>query len=228
MKIEVTKPNKSAKEEVTLSNAVFGVKPNANLIHQVITSLQSSKRAAIASTKTKGEVRGGGKKPWRQKGTGRARAGSARSPLWRGGGVTFGPRANRNFEKKIPKKVKLAALSQTLSAKIAAKKIIIISDIKFDKISTKAGENFLNPLPFEGTALLVLSKKDEKVEKSLKNLPYISVKTAQNFGVFDVLRYDYLVLEKSALTVIEERITGAKKSAEKVVKEKQTPVKEGK
>lgn len=188
-----------------LSAKVFGLKPKTELIHFVVTCLQANLRKPWAHTKTRGEVRGGGHKPWRQKGTGRARAGSIRSPLWRGGGIIFGPRKEKVYKKKINKKVKKLALKMALSDKVLNKKIIVLDKLELPEIKTKEMEEVLKKLPNKkNRTLLVLEKKDEKVILSSKNLPYLKFCLANNLNLIDILNYKYFLTTKAGIKKIEE------------------------
>ncbi|MCX7778991.1 MAG: 50S ribosomal protein L4 [Patescibacteria group bacterium] len=189
----------------SVSSRVFGLKPKPEIIHQVVVAMLANLRKPWANTKTRGEVRGGGKKPWRQKGTGRARAGSIRSPLWRGGGIIFGPRKERNYRKKINKKVKKLALKMALSDKVLNKKIIILDKLELPAIKTKKIEEILKKLPSrQEKTLLVLEKKDEKIILSGRNLPYLKITLANNLNLIDLLNYKYLLSTKGGLKKIEE------------------------
>jgi large subunit ribosomal protein L4 len=189
----------------TLDPTIFAVPERPDLIHQAVVYQMSAERRPIADTKTRAEVRGGGRKPWRQKGTGRARVGSIRSPIWRGGGVVFGPTKKRNFKKKMPKKMRNLALFSALSNKLKTKKIILLDGLEFKNIKTKQVEEMLNKLPIkEGTILLVLPKLEPKIILSCHNLPYLKAITTPVLNVIDVLKYDWLIFTKDALKKIEE------------------------
>lgn len=180
--------------EKNLSSDIFKVAENQKVLAQAIIRQLAAKRNVIAHTKTRGEVRGGGRKPWRQKGTGRARAGSTRSPLWIGGGITFGPRKTRNFQKRIPQKMKNQAIKMLLSGKIAQKKLIILKDFEMEKFSTKALEKILQKLPIEeGRILVVLPKMNANLELSMANLPYLKTIRTENINSADLIKYDYLI-----------------------------------
>jgi len=187
-------------EEMKLDPEIFGVKVNSALIHQVVEAQQANARINLAHTKTKGEVRGGGKKPWRQKGTGRARAGSSRSPLWKGGGVTFGPRKEREFGKKINKKMKQKALFMTLADKVTEQAFVVLEKLELDKIKTKNLVKILQKLPTKASStLLVLDKKNEIITKSAKNVKNIKTILADSLNVVDVLQYNYILIDKAGL-----------------------------
>ncbi len=173
------------------------------LIHQVYVYELSQRRQPTAHTKDRGEVRGSGRKPWRQKGTGRARAGQVRSPLWRGGGIIFGPTPKLNFKKRVPKKQRRKAIYSILSQEIKEKKVIIVSEISQKNIKTKEFEEKITRLPVkEGTVLVVMEKMDEKIKKSAKNIPYIKAIDVESLNVIDLLNYDFIVITKEAFKKI--------------------------
>lgn len=185
---------------VNLPESVFGLPWNADLVHQVVTSMLSSRRAGTAHTKDRGEVRGGGKKPWRQKGTGRARHGSTRSPIWRHGGVAHGPRNEKNYERKVNASAKKKALNTILSAKLRDEEIVLVDEIKLKEIKTKLAKEVMGTLfnkasnKKKNAILLALSKKDANVEKSFRNFSNVSVVEARNMNPADILKYKYLAI----------------------------------
>lgn len=182
---------------------IFGVKPKAVVIQQAVVAQQANSRTAIAHTKTKGEVRGGGIKPWKQKGTGRARVGSIRSPLWKGGGVIFGPRNNRNFSLKINKKVKNKALKMILTDKLANDKIILLDKLELKEAKTKNLKNILKKLPCgEKRIMLSMADKQENILRAGKNLKNLAFCAANSLNVVDLLKYDFLIIDKEALKKI--------------------------
>lgn len=183
-------------------NLKVSAKPE--LIYQAYVYELSQKKYPTAHTKNKGEVRGSGRKPWRQKGTGRARAGSVRSPLWRGGGIIFGPTPERNFKKRIPKKQRKKAIKAVLSQEIIDKKVIVVSAISQKNIKTKDFEEKITKLPVQGTTLVILEKPDEVIQKSAKNIPYIKVITVKKINLTDLLKFDFIVIAKNALKVLGE------------------------
>jgi large subunit ribosomal protein L4 len=194
-----------SQKEYQLSPAVFGVKENPNLISQAALAQLANRRRAIAHAKNRGEVSGGGKKPFKQKGTGNARAGSTRSPLWIGGGVTFGPRNSRNFAKRLPDKMKTAAIKMLLSKKAATKKLVVLDSFALPEISTKKVRAILEKLPIEeGRILVVLPKLEATTELSMANIPYIKLSKTVNLNVFDLAKYDYLVTTLEGLKDIEK------------------------
>lgn len=187
-------------KDLTLEKNVFDIEIKEEVVHKAVKAQLSNRRSNIAHTKDRSEVRGGGAKPWRQKGTGRARHGSNRSPIWIGGGITFGPRNNRNFKKKINKKERVKALLMTLTAKTKEKKLFLLEDIKLDKISTKAFAEKMKKLPTkEGSTLVVLSKKNEKVLKSSANLKNIKVVNVSSLSIYDILSYEFLIMTKETI-----------------------------
>jgi len=202
---------------VELNPRIFGVvKIKPEVIHQVVVSLQSMSRNVVASTKTRGEIRGGGRKPWQQKGTGRARAGSSRSPLWRGGGITFGPRSNRNFVKILPKKLKMAALFMVLSDKAREEKIYCIDDLKIEAGKTKDLVKILKGLSgklskFGPKTLFVIGHKDEMLLRAAKNLQNVRVTAGMSLNILDILTADNVVIMKDAFPIIEKTYLKAKK-----------------
>lgn len=190
--------------EEKLQPAIFGVEIKPDLVQQAVMTQQAKARLPLAHVKTRGEVRGGGRKPWRQKGTGRARAGSIRSPLWRGGGKSFGPRKNRNFQMKINKKAKRKALFMCLSDKAKNKKVVLLDKLELAKAKTKELLKVLSKLPVKKTILFIMPKVNQNIIRSANNLPYVKVITANSLNVTDVLKHEYLVLPKDSLTVIEK------------------------
>ncbi len=203
MQVTVYNQNKEEIKKIELPKDVFGVDLNLNLIHQVVLSQQSNRRQGTAQAKMRGEVRGGGRKPWRQKGTGRARHGSNRSPIWIGGGVTFGPRADRNYKKRIPAKMRRKALLMALSSKAKDGSIIIIDKLDFNKPSTKEMSNVLNKF-FKGSGLLVLSKMNKSLILSVRNIPKKNSIQATDLNVLDLLNHKYLVVSPAGIKKIKE------------------------
>ena len=192
-------------KKIKLPAEVFALPWKADLVHQVVVSLASNRRDSIAHTKNRGDVRGGGKKPWKQKGTGRARHGSRRSPIWRGGGITFGPISERNWSKKINKKAKITALFSTLSQKMRDGEILFVDDFKFVAPKTKEAHGVLKNLSaikgFEqiinkkkNSTCLALGKRDEATEKSFSNFGNMLVSELRNLNPLDILEYKYLII----------------------------------
>lgn len=205
MKISVY--NQQGKEVGTtiLPKEIFGISVNPDLVHQVAISQMANRRKVIAHTKDRGEVRGGGRKPWRQKGTGRARHGSIRSPLWKGGGVTFGPRKERVFKKKIPKKMRKKALFMALSEKVKNNSLILLDKLKIEKAKTKIMVEILKKLPSKkGSVLLALPEMDKNLILSTRNIPNIETCQAKDLNCLDLLSFKYLILPKESIKVIKE------------------------
>lgn len=190
--------------EIQLNPEIFEVKPKNILVHQVVVALLANRREPIAHTKTKGEVRGGGKKPWKQKGTGRARHGSTRSPLWVGGGVTHGPRSNRNFSLKINKKMKTKALFMTLSDKAEQKTLTVLDKLELDSFKTKAMVGLLKKLNLNKSVLLIVEKMDRKVLNSTRNIVKTELMAANSLNAYDVLRFKNVLITRPALDKVEQ------------------------
>jgi large subunit ribosomal protein L4 len=198
--MEATVYNASGKSagKVSLPQNLFGLSWNADLVHQVATSLMTNKRAPIAHTKNRGDVRGGGKKPWQQKGTGRARHGSIRSPLWVGGGVTHGPRNEKNFSRIVSKKMKAKALYTILSAKYRDGEVIFVDSLGLDKPKTREAVAVLRNLKIDrkkNAAVIATDGKNAAVEKSLRNLGNVEVMEIRNLNPLALLNYKYVVIE---------------------------------
>lgn len=189
--------------EVELSEGVFGVEPNEPAVHAVVVNHLANCRQGTQSALTRAEVSGGGRKPWRQKGTGHARQGSTRAPQWTHGGIVFAPKP-RSYSYVLNKKVKRLAMKSALSAKAAAGEIIVVDSIKLDSIKTKDFRAFLNAVKADGKSLVVTPAKDEVVVKSARNIPGVETTMANLMNVYDILKAKYLVLDKEALAVIEE------------------------
>jgi len=191
--------------EERLNPDIFEVKIKPYVVHRAIVAQLSKARRPIAKVLGRGEVRGGGVKPWRQKGTGRARAGSIRSPLWRGGGITFGPTPKRVFAKKITKKEKRKALFMSLTDKVEKKGLVLLDKLKLAEIKTKKMVKILNKLPTkEKSTLIVLPKPDKVIQKSAANLPHVKTLLADSLNVADVLKHDYLLVPIDSLGIIEK------------------------
>ena len=189
--------------EVELSEAVFGIEPNESVVHDVVKNHLANCRQGTQSALTRAEVSGGGKKPWRQKGTGRARQGSTRAPQWTHGGVVFAPKP-RDYSYTLNKKVRRLALKSVLSAKAASENIVVIDEIKMDSIKTKTFKAFLDAVKVDSKALVVTAEADEIVVKSARNLPGVNVAFANVINVYDILNANKLVVDKAALAKIEE------------------------
>ncbi len=187
-----------------LKEEIFGAKVRRHLLHEAVVMQLNNRRAGTAQTKTKGFVRGGGKKPWRQKGTGRARAGSSRSPLWVGGGTIFGPQS-RDYFYRLPKKARKQALLSALSTKNRDGKIIVLDKFELAEAKTKLMRTILEDLKIT-SALIVIPESDVKVERSARNLPAVKVLRVEGLNVYDLLRHEHLILTEGALRLIEERM----------------------
>ena len=190
-------------DEVDLPDFLFGAERKDHLLHDTIHEILANRRAGTASTKNKSAVSGGGRKPWRQKGTGRARAGSIRSPLWRGGGTIFGP-VPRDYSHRIPKKVRRYALCSALSEKMRGNGLLIIDSVKLEKPSTKAFLKMLGTLGVKGKVLLAMGAPSLIVLKSARNIPGVKVISVQGINTYDICLYDTLILTRDALGFLEE------------------------
>ena len=191
--------NQEGKEvgNLGLNKAVFGLPWNSDLVSQALRVFLANKRQLLSSTKARAQVRGGGKKPWRQKGTGRARHGSIRSPLWRHGGVTFGPTKERNFKLKINKKMALKAFLTALSAKAKDNEILVFNELKLAAPKTKEAAKIMANFPKVKNGLLLV--KDENLKMAFRNLPNVTVSNINNLNILDVLRYQYLIFTKDGV-----------------------------
>lgn len=189
--------------DVELSDAVFGIEPNRHVVHDAVLMQRASLRAGTHKTKGRSEVRGGGRKPWRQKGTGRARQGSIRSPQWKGGGVVFGP-TPRSYAYKLPKKVRRLAIKSVLSAKVADNEIIVLDQLTMDAPKTKQFAEVLKNLKVERKALVVAAEYDDNVALSARNIPGIKFVPAEGINVLDVVSHDKLIITKDAVQKVEE------------------------
>ncbi len=209
--------------KISLPEAVFGVAWNPDLVHEVVIGMQANARAGTAHTKDRSEVRGGGKKPWKQKGTGRARHGSRRSPIWTGGGVTFGPRSEKDYSVKINKKVRAKALATVLSKKVADNEIIFVDNLAMNEPKTKdakaafkaiadASGNEAMARKRKNAALVVLPARDIATEKSFRNFGNIEVAQAKDINPVDLLTYKYVVMAapKESVEILEKRIAATK------------------
>ena len=200
----VTVYNMEGKEVGTmeLSDAVFGVEINEHLVHMAVVNQLANNRQGTQKAKTRSEVSGGGRKPWRQKGTGHARQGSTRAPQWTGGGVVFAP-VPRDYSFKLNKKEKRAALKSALTSRVQDGKLIVVDELKFDEIKTKKFKAVMDNLKVN-KALVVLGENDEKVVKSARNIPTVKTALVNTINVYDILKGDTLVLTKDAVAKIEE------------------------
>ena len=205
--------------DVTLPESVFGVTWNPDLVHEVVIGMQANARAGTAHTKDRSEVRGGGRKPWKQKGTGRARHGSRRSPIWTGGGVTFGPRSEKDYSVKINKKVRTKALATVLSKKLVDQEIIFVDSLAIDEPKTKDAKAVLAAIAKgskqdslvtkrKNAALVVLAERNLSIEKSFRNFGNIEVAQAKDINPVDLLTYKYVVVSDapSSVEILEKRV----------------------
>lgn len=191
---------------IRLPKDIFGIKINNNLLYTAINIQLSNRRIHLAKVKDRSEVRGGGKKPWRQKGTGRARHGSIRSPLWVGGGVTFGPAHGKIFERKINKKAKRKAIFMALSSKLNDKELIILEELKLKEGKTKLFTQLINKIlkDKKPSILIVVNQKEQNLVRASRNLPHTKLLSANSLNVFDLLSFKHLFLEKNTIKTIEE------------------------
>jgi len=192
-------------EDITLPKEIFEVEFNADLVHQIMVSMSSNQRQNCAHTKDRSEVSGGGKKPWRQKGTGRARVGSNRSPIWRKGGITFGPRNDKNYEKAVPVKMRRKALLMVLSDKAKTNQLIILDKIELAKGKTKEVATTLSKLPCKDQRVLIaLPNYDKKVILAARNIKKTTIEDARNLNVLDLLNSKFLLITKDSIQTIEK------------------------
>ncbi len=187
-----------------LQESIFGVPIRHQLLHQVVLMQLNNRRSGTSATKTRGLVRGSGRKPWRQKGTGRARVGSIRSPIWTGGGTTFGPQP-RDYSYRLPKKARREALMTALSLRVKEGNFIVVDKLELEEIKTKVLNKVLQDLGVK-KALIVIPEADPKVELSARNLAAVKVLRAEGLNVYDILRYQHLIITEGALKVIEKRL----------------------
>lgn len=193
-------------QDIALNEQVFGQAANVSLVHQVFTALRANQRQSWAHTKDRSEVRGGGKKPWKQKGTGRARHGSIRSPIWSGGGITFGPRSERNYKQKINKKMNQQAVRVCLSDKVTHERFVVVEQFPGDE-KTKTLATLRAALPGNGkTTLLVVTEAEQGLLKVSRNIPRVGQQRAEDLNVLDLMNHQYVVASKAALQVLEQRL----------------------
>jgi len=197
-KVALYKQDGSETGDIELNEAVFGVEPNNHIMNEVVLMQRAAKRHGTHAVKNRGEVRGGGAKPWRQKGTGRARQGSTRSPQWVGGGTVFGPTTSRNYKYKLPKKVRKSALKSALASKVKQDEIIVLDDLQFDAPKTKEALQVLEALNVNEKVLIVTADKNDNVIYSTNNLPTVKTVSVNEINVLDLVAYDKLVITKDA------------------------------
>ncbi|MGP1361721.1 MAG: 50S ribosomal protein L4 [Candidatus Fimenecus sp.] len=202
-KIDVLSKEGKKVSEIELNDAVFGIVPNESAVHEVVVAHLAARRQGTQSTKTRAEVRGGGKKPWRQKGTGRARQGSIRSPQWTHGGIALGPKP-RLYVKHVNKKLKALAMRSVLSAKVADKQFDVLDSFGFNEIKTKEAVKILTALNVGKNTLVVLNETDDVAYRSFRNIEGVKVAPVSSLGVYDVVRADTVVVLKDAVAKIEE------------------------
>lgn len=214
MKIDVLNTKGEKVEQITLSDTIFKIKPNKEVLLQYLRVFSSNNRQGTSKVKDRSEVSGGGKKPWKQKGTGRARVGSSRNPLWRHGGVAHGP-TPKDWSLSLNKKDKKTAMKSALSQKFEDKKVIVLDKIDFDKPKTKALIEILNALKlFEEKILIVVNNKDTNVIKSTSNINSVICSTSENINAYEVLNSGYVVFIKKAIKNLEEKLLDKKESVE--------------
>lgn len=189
--------------EVELAEAVFGIEPNKHVVHSAVVLQQASQRLGTHKTKGRSEVRGGGRKPWKQKGTGRARQGSIRSPQWKGGGIVFGP-TPRSYGFKLPKKVRRLAIKSVLSSKVLENEIIVLDQLSLNQPKTKEFAAILGNLKVDRKALIVTGDYNDNVALSARNIPGVKFVTAEGINVLDVIAHDKLIITKDAVQKVEE------------------------
>ncbi len=216
MKIKVYNQSAEAVKDLELDAKIFGVKPNHDLLHQAVITQQANARQVLAHTKDRSEVSGGGKKPWKQKGTGRARVGSSRSPLWIGGGVTFGPTKNRNFKQKINQKMKQKAMFMALSDKAVTETLVVLENLNFSEFKTKKFNAILsavekNVLKNDRRDILVINEaKNEKAQYSGRNLKGVKIINLENINLLDILNYKNLLVTEAAVKSLSDRYSKTK------------------
>lgn len=219
MKVKVYDQNGKEVGETQLPAEVFGLKVNKGLVHQAVVAQMANSRHVLAHAKDRSEVSGGGKKPWRQKGTGRARHGSIRSPIWRGGGATFGPTSSRNFAKKINKKMKQKALLMVLSGKAKDKEIIILDELKIEEPKTKLMAKVFDNLAkirkdIGKGALVLMPERDENFIKAIKNISKMGTVGLGSLNIVDILKFRYLVMTKETINKLKFKNEKGKITAE--------------
>ncbi|HOM03662.1 MAG TPA: 50S ribosomal protein L4 [Acetivibrio sp.] len=202
-KVDVYDINGKVVGDINLSDDIFGIEVNKNAIHQVVVNQLANKRQGTQSTKTKSEVSGGGRKPWRQKGTGRARHGSIRSAQWVKGGIVLGPKP-RSYRYTLPKKVRRLALKSALSSKVNENELLVLDSLNFDQIKTKQMANVLKNLNVNETAVLVLAEKNKNVELSARNIPGLKTLFVNTINVYDIVKYNKFIITKDAVSKVEE------------------------
>ena len=202
-KVDLYNQSGSKVSEIELNDSVFGIEPNQHVLFEAVISQRASLRQGTHKTKVRSEVAGGGRKPWRQKGTGRARQGSIRSPQWRGGGTVFGP-TPRSYSYKMPRKIRRLAIKSALSSKVLEQKMLVLESLAFEAPKTKEFKGVLSALSVDSKALIVTANLDENVALSARNIPGVTVLTAEGLNVLDVISHDRLILTQEAVQKVEE------------------------
>ncbi len=202
-KIDIKKSDGAKSGTIELDENIFGIEPNVAVMHQVVNAQLAAKRSGTHSTKTRAEVRGGGAKPWKQKGTGRARAGSSRIPHWRGGGIALGPKP-RDYSQRTPKKMKKLALRSALSDRASSNSIYVVDAWEFETPSTKAAKTALEAIGAEGKVLVITDLQDVNIKKSFRNLSNVNVISSDQLNVFDILVSDSIVFTKDNLPTVNQ------------------------
>ncbi len=189
--------------EIELKDSVFGVDINTHVMHAVVKNYLANQRQGTQSAKTRAEVRGGGRKPWRQKGTGRARHGSSRSPIWVGGGVIFAPKP-RDYSYKLPKKVRRLAMKSALTSKVQDEQIIVLDNLQIERPKTKEMTSILKSLKVDGKALIVMEQVDQNIIRSARNIQGVETALVNTLNVYDILKYDRFIITRNAVEKVEE------------------------
>ena len=202
-KIDVYDINGKKVKELELNEAVFGIEPNETVVHSVLVNFLANQRQGTQSTKTRSEVSGGGRKPWRQKGTGRARQGSIRAPQWIKGGIALGPKP-RSYKYTVNKKERQLAVKSVLSSKVLENELVVVDSLPLNDIKTKEMVKALSNLKVEGKALIMLPEKNEKVQKSARNIEGVKTTLVETINVYDLLKYNKLVVTEDAVKKLEE------------------------
>ena len=202
-KIDVYNIEGKKVSDIELADSVFGIEPNEKIVHSVLVNYMANQRQGTSNTKTRAEVSGGGRKPWKQKGTGRARQGSIRSPQWFKGGIALGPKP-RDYSYRVNKKERRLAVRSVLSSKVLENNLVVVDSMNFDAIKTKNMVSALNNLKIEGKTLIVLPEKNENVQKSARNIEGVKTSLVNTINVYDLLKYNKLVLTVDAVKSLEE------------------------
>ena len=202
-KIDVYNIEGKKVSDIELADSVFGIEPNEKIVHSVLVNYMANQRQGTSNTKTRAEVSGGGGKPWKQKGTGRARQGSIRSPQWFKGGIALGPKP-RDYSYRVNKKERRLAVRSVLSSKVLENNLVVVDSMNFDAIKTKNMVSALNNLKVEGKTLIVLPEKNENVQKSARNIEGVKTSLVNTINVYDLLKYNKLVLTVDAVKSLEE------------------------